>query len=335
MALYDVYGMGAALVDTEIDVDDTFLAGAAIDKGVMTLVDEARQSALLGMLEHHLVHSRRASGGSAANSVIATSYFGGKAFYSCKVADDENGRFYLADMERAGVRTNRRAAGPEGVTGKCLVMITPDAERTMNTFLGASSTLAPPDVDAEALAVSRYLYVEGYLVTSDSGRAAAVHARELAERAGVRTALSFSDPGIVAHFRGGLREMLGGGVDLLFCNAAEALEWSGASRIEDAAEALKTVARSFAITLGGEGALVWDGRMPHRIAPHPVKAVDTNGAGDMFAGAYLYGITQGYDAAAAGALACRAAAELVTHYGPRLPGPAHGVILEAFRGSAP
>lgn len=335
MAQYDVYGMGAALVDTEIDVDDAFLAGAAIDKGVMTLVDEPRQAELLGMLENHLVHSRRASGGSAANSVIATSYFGGRAFYSCRVADDENGRFYLADMDRAGVRTNRRAAGPDGITGKCLVMITPDAERTMNTFLGASSLLAPPDIDAAALADSRYLYVEGYLVTSDCCRAAAVHARELAERSGVRTALSFSDPGIVAHFREGLQQMLGDGVDLLFCNAAEAMEWSGKTRIEDAAEALKSVARSFAITLGGEGALVWDGRTAHRIAPHPVRAVDTNGAGDMFAGAYLYGITQGFDASAAGALACRAAAELVTHYGPRLPGPAHGAILETFRREAP
>jgi hypothetical protein len=111
MSSYDVYGMGAALVDTEIEVDDGFLANAAIDKGVMTLVDEDRQHALLGMLEQHLVYARRASGGSAANSVMATRHFGGTAFYSCKVADDENGRFYLSDMERAGVRTNRLAAG--------------------------------------------------------------------------------------------------------------------------------------------------------------------------------------------------------------------------------
>lgn len=333
MSSYDVYGMGAALVDTEIEVDDGFLANAAIEKGVMTLVDEPRQHTLLGLLEQHLVYARRASGGSAANSVIATRYFGGTAFYSCKVADDENGRFYLADMERAGVHTNRLAAGATGVTGKCLVMITPDAERTMNTFLGASSTLSAEDIDPVALADSRFLYIEGYLVTSPSARAAAIRARELAEAAGVRTALSFSDPGIVAHFREGLAEMLGGGVDLIFCNSAEALEWSGAESIEAAADSLRSIAKSFAITLGAEGALVFDGHQYHRIAPHPVRAIDTNGAGDMFAGAYLYALARGQGAAAAGALACRAAAELVTHYGPRLSGPAHQRLRDEWESS--
>jgi len=328
MSKYDVYGIGAALVDTEIEVDDAFLGCAGIDKGVMTLVDEARQDQLLELLETHLVTSRRASGGSAANSVIATQCFGGRAFYSCKVADDENGRFYLADMARAGVDTNVCAGRERGVTGKCLVMITPDAERTMNTFLGISSTLSVANLDEAALRDSQYLYVEGYLVTSTSGRAAAVAARETAERNGVRTALSFSDPGIVAHFREGLAEMLGNGIDLLFCNLAEAREWSGAERLEDAAEALRRIARSFAITLGGEGALLYDGRSYHRVAAHPVRAIDTNGAGDMFAGAYIYGLTHGYDIAAAGRLANRAAAELVTHYGPRLPAGSHRRLLE-------
>jgi sugar/nucleoside kinase (ribokinase family) len=233
-------------------------------------------------------------------------------------------------MARAGVDCNVCAGRESGVTGKCLVMITPDAERTMNTFLGISSTLSAQNLDAAALAASEFVYVEGYLVTSDSGRAAAIAARELAERSGVRTALSFSDPGIVAHFRDGLAQMLGNGVDLLFCNLAEAQEWTGEQRLEDAAEGLRTVARSFAITLGGEGALVFDGRHYHRIAPHPVKPIDTNGAGDMFAGAYIFGITNGFDAVAAGRLANRAAAELVTHYGPRLPAAAHRRLLDEF-----
>jgi sugar/nucleoside kinase (ribokinase family) len=332
MKKYNVYGMGAALVDTEIEVDDRFLSSAGIDKGVMTLVDEPRQDELLQLLEHHMVASRRASGGSAANSVIATRCFGGTAFYSCKVADDENGRFYLADMARAGVDCNRFAGTEPGTTGKCLVMITPDAERTMNTFLGISSTLGESDLDTTALRDSEYLYIEGYLVTSASGRAAAVAARRIAETAGVRTALSFSDPGIVAHFRDGLQEMLGEGVDLLFCNQAEALEWTGASRLEEAAEMLRATARAFAITLGGDGALLFDGRAYHRVAAQAVRAIDTNGAGDMFAGAYLYGITNGYDAAAAGLLANMAAAELVTHYGPRLPAGAHAQILRRFEG---
>ena len=146
----------------------------------------------------------------------------------------------------------------------------------------------------------------------------------------MRTALSFSDPGIVAHFRDGLAQMLGNGVDLLFCNLAEAQEWTGEQRLEDAAGGLRKVARSFAITLGGEGALVFDGRLYHRIAPHPVKPIDTNGAGDMFAGAYIYGITNGFDAVTAGRLANRAAAQLVTHYGPRLPAAAHRQLLDEF-----
>ena len=212
-------------------------------------------------------------------------------------------------MARAGVDCNACAGTGAGTTGKCLVLITPDAERTMNTFLGISSTLSTQNLDAAALAASEFVYVEGYLVTSDTGRAAAIAARELAERSGVRTALSFSDPGIVAHFRDGLAQMLGNGVDLLFCNLAEAQEWTGEQRLEDAAEGLRTVARSFAITLGGEGALVFDGRHYHRIAPHPVKPIDTNGAGDMFAGAYIFGITNGFDPVAAGRLANRAAAE--------------------------
>jgi fructokinase len=330
MKKYDVYGLGAALVDTEIEVDDRFLADAGIEKGVMTLVDEARQQQLLELLSDHLVASRRASGGSAANSVIAASCFGGSAFYSCKVADDDNGRFYLADLQRAGVDSNFHGTRETGVTGKCLVMITPDAERTMNTFLGISSTLSCGELNEAALRASRYLYVEGYLVTSPTGRQAAVSAREMAEQFGVRTALSFSDPGIVAHFRDGLAEMLGAGVDMLFCNEAEALEWSGMPTLEEAANALRGIAREFAITLGARGALVFDGRNYHRISPHSVRAIDTNGAGDMFAGAYLFAVTNGYDPLAAGQLASRAAAELVCHYGPRLPGPEHRRILEGF-----
>jgi sugar/nucleoside kinase (ribokinase family) len=296
----------------------------------MTLVDEPRHDQLLAHLEGHLVASRRASGGSAANSVIAARFFGSRVFYSCRVADDDNGRFYLSDMARAGVVTPAQAGRAAGKTGKCLVMITPDAERTMHTYLGTSDFLSVEDLDPVAIAASRFVYVEGYRVTSDSSRAAAVRLREFAEQAGAKTSLSFSDPGIVAHFRAGLQEMIGDGVDLLFCNGAEALEWTGAARIDEAAEQLRGVAKSFAITLGADGALVFDGHQFHRIAPHPVRAIDTNGAGDMFAGAYLHAITSGYDAAVAGALACRAAAELVTHYGPRLPGPAHARILEEF-----
>jgi len=330
MHKYDVYGIGAALVDTEIEIEDHFLASAGIEKGMMTLVDEDRQNELLDVLSDHLMASRRASGGSGANSVIAAACFGGTAYYACKVADDDNGRFYADDMRRAGVDSIAEHRRFHGTTGKCLVLISPDAERTMNTYLGISSELSTDEIDEEAIRQSKYVYIEGYQVTSPTGRAAAIRVRELAEQHGVKTSLSFSDPGIVAHFRDGLTEMVGSGVDLLFCNEQEALEWTGADSVEEAGRKLSSIARQWAITLGSEGALINDGRNVHRIASHPVKAIDTNGAGDMFAGAYLFGITNGFDAALAGQLASRAAAELVTHYGPRLPPARYKQILAEF-----
>lgn len=328
---YHVYGVGAALVDTEIEVSDADLATMAVEKGLMTLVDEPRQAQLLAHLEGHLVHSKRASGGSAANTIIAVAQFGGKAFYSCKVADDDNGRFYLHDLRAAGVAHREGGNHATGITGKCLVLITPDAERSMNTFLGISATLSADDLAPEAIAESEYVYLEGYLVTSPTGRAAAIRAREIAERRGVKTSLSFSDPGIVTHFRDGLREMLGERVDLLFCNRDEALSWARVDDLEDAVAELKTIARTFAITLGAEGALVFDGSEMHRIAPHAVKAVDTNGAGDMFAGAFLYGITRGDSFAEAGRLASVAAATVVADFGPRLSADAQRRVLAVAR----
>lgn len=330
---YHIYGLGAALVDTEIEVNDDFLQQAGIEKGLMTLVDEERQHQLLALLQDHLVGSKRASGGSAANSVIAASYFGAQAFYSCKVADDDNGHFYLSDLADAGVDSNFHGTRDTGITGKCLVMITPDAERTMNTFLGISETISQVEVNEAALQDSEYLYMEGYLVTSDSARSAAIHTRKLAQQHGVKTAISLSDPGMVEFFSEGLREMIGEQIDLLFCNKDEALAWTGTSSVTLAAEELKQDAASFAITLGGDGALVYDGEQLIEIEPYPVKAIDTNGAGDMFAGAFLYAISHGHDFASAGNLACRSAAELVCQYGPRLPADTHSSLLnEVLKG---
>jgi sugar/nucleoside kinase (ribokinase family) len=328
---YHVYGIGAALVDTEIEVEDHELIGFGIEKGLMTLVDEERQQTLIEHLEDHLTVARRTSGGSAANSIIALSCFGGKSYYSCKVADDENGRFYLADLAAAGVDHPDGNNLPTGTTGKCLVLITPDAERTMNTYLGISETLGLANLDLSAVTASEFLYLEGYLVTSPTGRTAAIKAREHAEQNGTRTALSLSDPGMVAHFREGLDDMIGEGVDLLFCNREEAMAWTGQSDMVGVIEAMKSTAATFAITLGSEGALIYDGKSIHEIASTPVTAVDTNGAGDMFAGAFLYGITQGFDYAKAGRLASIAAATVVTQFGPRLHIDQHKGILESLQ----
>ena len=326
VARFDLYGLGAALVDTEIRVSDAELRDHGIEKGLMTLVDEARQYRLLEAFSDHLPLARRASGGSGANTVIALSCFGGRGYYSFRVADDDNGHFYLRDLAAAGVAHNGIRQLSPGITGKCLVLVTPDAERTMNTYLGISEQLAPENLDLEALSASRWLYIEGYLATSTSGRAAAIRAREVARQQGVRVALSLSDPGIVTHYGEQLRAMAGGRVDLLFCNGDEARAWTSADDLETAAVRLRASAERFAITLGARGALVYDGRELHQVPATPAVAVDTNGAGDMFAGAFLYALSRDCDCRAAGRFANLAAAAVVGRYGPRLPPADHGAL---------
>ena len=332
---YHIYGIGAALVDTEITLNDADLTSMNVVKGVMTLVDEARQYELINHLANHLVASRKASGGSAANTIIAASYFGCNNVYSCKVADDDNGRFYINDLKAAGVHYPTHIIPAEGITGKCLVMITPDAERTMNTFLGISATLSIDELDPHTIALSEYVYIEGYLVTSPTGRAAAIALRQYAEANNTRTALSLSDPAMVQFFRDGLIEMIGDGVDLLFCNRDEAIAFTKTESIHDAADALKKFSKQFAITCGSEGAFIFDGKELIHIAANKVKAVDTNGAGDMFAGAFLYAITQSYDYKVAGAFASLAASKVVSQFGPRLKPEQHEELKKEFLFSLP
>lgn len=329
---FDVYGMGNALVDLEFEVDDAFLDAHGIAKGHMTLVDADRQYAVLQALRGR--HGVRACGGSAANTLVAVAALGGRAYYSCLVAADEMGQFYVEDLARAGVACGTCSVQPGGTTGSCVVLVTPDAERTMNTYLGVSAELGEAQLDAEALGRSRFLYVEGYLASSPTARAAAVAAMTMARRLGVRTALSFSDPSMVQFFRLGLEEIVGEGVDLLVCNRAEALAWAGCRTLAKAVDSLRQVAGSFAVTLGAEGALLFDGYQLHEIDPVPVQAKDTNGAGDMFAGALLYGLTHGLSYAEAGRLASLAASRVVARFGPRLPLEEYAAVLRQFRASA-
>lgn len=330
MKKYHVYGVGNALVDMEFEVVDEFFEQHTIDKGVMTLVDEPRQHELMGHLD--AFEGKKASGGSAANTIIASSYFGGESFYSCKVANDELGDFYVKDLMDAGVDSNVGDGRKEGITGKCLVMVTPDAERTMNTYLGITETFSVDELHQAAIIDSEYLYIEGYLVTSSTGRHAAIEARKIAEDNAVKTALTFSDPAMVQFFKDGLKEMIGNKVDLLFCNEAEALSWCETDDLEAAIESLKQVANTFAITLGAKGALLFDGKSMIEIASHKVKAIDSNGAGDMFAGAFLYGITHGHSFYEAGNIASLAASKVVSQFGPRLSEKEHKEILEVVLG---
>jgi len=316
MSKYDVYGLGNALVDMEFEISDQFLQENTIDKGVMTLVDENQQHELIEQLDAFEGH--KASGGSAANTLIAVSSMGGSSYYSCKVADDDLGHFYLDDLKAAGVDCNMDGKHKGGITGKCLVMVTPDAERTMHTFLGVSSELSPYEISEEAIKNSSYCYLEGYLTTSVTGKAANIEARTLAEKHNIKTALTFSDPFVVEHFRDGFAETIGDGIDLLFCNEAEALSYTQKESVDEAINVIKTFSKTFAITLGAKGAVVYDGSELINIEPHAVTAVDTNGAGDLFAGAFMYGLTKGMSFEQAGNLASKASSQIVSQFGPRL-----------------
>ena len=328
MKKYHLYALGNALVDMEFSVDDTFLAQMNIEKGFMTLVDQERQQTLLQALNQQ--QGKKACGGSAANTIIATQYFGGQSFYSCKVANDERGKFYLDNLTAAGVHTLDHEREP-GITGSCLVFITPDAERTMNTFLGITADVSGYEVEPSAIANAQFVYLEGYLVTSPTARAAAIQVKEIARANKVKVAMTFSDPSMVTYFKDGINDMLGDGVDLLFCNQEEANTWAETDSLEESIEALKKIARSFVITLGAQGALIFDGNTLIEIPSCPTKAVDTNGAGDMFAGAYLYGITAGHTPTHSGHLASLAAAKVVSQFGPRLRPEQHGEILKQWK----
>lgn len=317
---YDVYGLGNALVDMEFKVTDEFFSINNVEKGLMTLVEEQRQNQLLDALKNeNNKELKRQCGGSAANTMIAISQFGGNSFYSCKVANDETGRFYLTDLKENGVTTilNENTA-PDGVTGKCMVMVTPDAERTMNTYLGITATFSENELDFEALSNSKWLYIEGYLVASESGQKAAEVAARKAKELGVKTAFTMSDPNMVKFFRDNISQIIGEGIDLLFCNEVEAMEYAQTDDLLIAREELKKIAKSFVITLGKNGSMIWDGQMFIDIEPHQVEAVDSNGAGDMYAGAFLYGITNGHTFASSGALAAKASSKVVSQFGPRL-----------------
>jgi sugar/nucleoside kinase (ribokinase family) len=317
MAKYDVYGIGNAIVDIVTEVDHDFFENHGIEKGVMTLVDEKRQLQLMKAID--MKRSKMSGGGSAGNTVVAVNQFGGKSFYSCLVANDDLGRFFLEDLKRNGVDTNLRVEDcPTGHTGKCLVMTSPDAQRTMNTFLGVSSFLSTEHLNEDAIKDSQYIYLEGYLVASPKGLEAMKQAKKVAERNKVSTALTFSDASMVKYFSAQMQEIVGASVDLLFCNEEEAMIFTGTNSLVEAREILKQTAKRFAITLGANGALIYDGDTFIQIEPYNVRAIDTNGAGDMFAGAFLYGITHGHSFAEAGKLASLASSRVVAQWGPRL-----------------
>lgn len=317
MKKYHVYGIGNALLDRDAKVNEALLNTLNIEKGVMTLTDTTTHQQLLTALKDTFCH--RGCGGSAANSMIALSQFGGQGFYSCKVADDEAGHLFIKELTVLGIDCNLNVHNlPQGVTGQCLVLVTDDAQRTMNTHLGISETLGSEVLNFEAIAAAEYLYLEGYLVTSPSAGKALLMAKRHAKQSGTKVALTLSDPNIVRYFKKELLSVIDGRIDLLFCNEEEALLFTETHDLEAAIALLQTLTNHLIVTCGKLGAIVAvDGEILS-VPTMPMNAVDSVGAGDMFAGAYLYAITHGYAPQLATVLANRAAAEVVGQYGARL-----------------
>ncbi len=332
MSEYGVYGIGHALVDLQFAVEDSLLRELGIAKGVMTLVDEGRRREILDRLSDPV---NRASGGSAANTVITVARFGGRAHYAFQVGEDDWGRFYRKDLAAAGVDSSPACRVP-GETGQCLVMVTPDAERSMLTFLGASGTMGPRQVDPEGIAGSRFVYLEGYLLTTEVGFQACRMASAIAREVGVEVSLTLSDPSVVEAFRDRFKVLADDGVDLLFCNEEEAAVLTGVGDPQEATSRLADLSPRVCVTLGAGGALTAErGSPPRLVRGVETKAVDTTGAGDTFAGGVLYGLASGHSLKESARLGNYAAAAVVSLFGPRLETEMAPLVDEILRDRAP
>lgn len=332
MSHYDLYAIGNALVDSEYEVSDAQLQAMAVEKRHMTLIDMPRRTALLAAVQG--MHARRTGGGSAGNTVVALAQLGGKAFYSCRVADDELGAFYRDNLQANGVDSNlNHTKPPVGQTGCCMVMVTPDAERSMSTFLGATADIDHTALHPKDIAKSKVYYMEGYLSASPTGLDAALQGRAAAKAAGVKLAATLSDMSMINYCRAGLEAMVGaddGGLDYLFCNEEEATVWCGSQDLDAVCQQISQLARVVCLTRSAKGCVVLEGGQRTDVPAAKVTAVDTNGAGDMFAGAFLYAVTQGHNLTQAAWLANEAAGQVVSQYGNRLSNEAMAGIRARF-----
>ena len=312
---YYVFGIGNALVDIEYLVDDETLRNQNIEKGMMTLVGPEVGE---GLDKIGLKASKVESGGSAGNSMACFAQLGGSGFFSCRVAGDSYGNDYEAGLRKIGLKTNITDSRPEGVTGNCRVLLTEDAERTMLTFLGVTSDFSVNDIDFDALAKSSLLYVEGYLVASPNAKTAAKKAIEFARENGVKTALTLSDPSMPTFFKNEVLELLDSKVDYLFCNEEEGEKLTGLSDQGEVLKNLLNYADNIIMTLGKDGALFYNSNALVKESGLNVNAIDTLGAGDSFAGGFLYGLEQNLSSRDSLKLAISLSGTLVTKRGPRL-----------------
>ncbi|MGH7356976.1 MAG: adenosine kinase [Candidatus Rokuibacteriota bacterium] len=314
MTELDVIGIGNALVDVLSHAGDAFLAGEGLVKGTMHLVDEARARQLYAAMGPAI----EVSGGSAANTIVGVASFGGRAQYVGKVRDDQLGEVFSHDLRSVGVGYATPAASDGPPTGRCLIVVTPDAQRTMSTYLGASVRLGPADIDARLIARGRILYLEGYLFDPPQAQEAFRVAAGLAHAAGRRVALTLSDPFCVGRHRAAFQELVARHVDILFANEAEILSLYQVSDFDEALQRVRRDCEVAALTRSAKGSVIVGGDEVHVVDAHPVEAVvDTTGAGDLYAAGFLYGLSRGLGLAMCGRLASLAAAEVISHVGAR------------------
>lgn len=312
-AVYDVVGMGNAIVDVIAKASEEFLTANGLLKNAMRLISAEEAEVLYNKMAPGL----EMSGGSAGNTMAALASLGGKGVFVGKVANDQLGKVYRHDIRAAGVRFDTPDLTDGKPTGSCLILVTPDGHRTMNTFLGACLDLTPGDIDAEIIQASKVVYLEGYLWDPPAAKEAFLKAAALAHAADRKVALSLSDPFCVNRHLDSFRELVSDHVDILFANESEIIALFGGDFDSAAAEAAKHVEVAV-LTRGEQGATVLTGGQAYHVPAEKVEAVvDTTGAGDLFAAGFLYGYTQGRDPATCARLGAICAGEIIGHYGAR------------------
>lgn len=327
---FDVFSMCNALYDIQAEVPDQILAELDLEKGSMLLLSEEQQAAIVPRVYTHIVHTE--AGGSGANTAFGVALLGGTACYTSRVGDDEHAGLYRTGLHERGVKPNLGTG--TGATGVSLILVTPDAQRTMCTYLGRALELSEEDVNLDDLRASKYLYVTAYLWDTDNQKAAVLRAMKEANQAGVKVALSLSDPFCVHRHKDELLQLIHEHVDLLFGNYSEAEALTGTASPEAALEVLAKYSEIAVVTLDERGSLIRRGDEVVAIPVYPVKAVDTTGAGDMFAAGLLYGLTQGYSLEITGRIASYAAAQVVAKMGPRLESIDQEALAQLRAGAA-
>ena len=322
---YDVVGIGNAIVDVLVQADDDLIDNFELTKGTMALVDEAQAERLYASVGPGL----ETSGGSAANTLAGVAQLGGRAGFIGRVRNDQLGGIFTHDIRSVGARFVTPAATEGPSTARCLILVTPDAQRTMCTYLGASVGLDPADLDLEMVAQAKVLYLEGYLWDSDEAKAAFITAAEVARAHGGEVALSLSDAFCVERHRESFQELVDGHVDILFANEMEITALYKANSFEEAADQVRGRCKLAALTRSEQGSVVLNGAGTHRVAPFPLgPLLDTTGAGDLYAAGFLHAYTQGQSVDECGRLGSLCAGQVVTQLGPRPQGSLKQLVTQ-------